>query len=114
MYKPENEPHKILGDFKIQTDLGQETRTSDNSKKKKKKEKKRTYRIVDFAVSADHRVKIKESMKSDNNLDLARKLRRLWNMRVTVIPTVIGELGMLCKAWKENWKSLKSGRIVTI
>ena len=35
------------------------------------KRKKRTYRIVDFAVPADHRVKLKESEKKDKYLDLA-------------------------------------------
>ena len=55
--------------------------------------KKTTYRIVDFAVSADHRVKLKESEKRDKYQDLARELKRLWNMKVTVIPIVIGALG---------------------
>ena len=32
----------------------------------------RTCRIVDFAVSADHRVKLKENEKKDKYLDLAR------------------------------------------
>ena len=33
-------------------------------------------RIVDFAVAADHRVKIKESEKRDKYSDLARKLKK--------------------------------------
>ena len=43
-------------------------------KKKKKKRKKRTCRIVNFAVPADHRVKLKESKKRDKYIDLAREL----------------------------------------
>ena len=43
-------------------------------KKKKKKKKKRTCRIVDFAVPADHRLKLKEGKKRDKYLDLAREL----------------------------------------
>ena len=39
---------------------------------KKDKKKKRTYRIVDFTVPADHRVKLKESENKDKYLDLAR------------------------------------------
>ena len=35
--------------------------------------KKRTYRIADFAIPADHRVKSEESEKIDNYLDLARE-----------------------------------------
>ena len=38
------------------------------------KKKKRTCRLVDFAVPADNRVKIKESEKRDKYLDHAREL----------------------------------------
>ena len=48
---------------------------------------------MNFAVLADHRVKFKESEKKDKYLDLDRDLKKLWNMKVTVIPIVIGALG---------------------
>ena len=38
--------------------------------------KKRTNRIVEFAVSADHRVKLKGSEKKDKSLYLARELKK--------------------------------------
>ena len=38
--------------------------------------KKRTCKIVDFAVPADHRIKLKESEKKDKYLDLARELKK--------------------------------------
>ena len=38
---------------------------------------KRTYRIVDFAVPADNRVKLKESEKKDKYQDLARELKKI-------------------------------------
>ena len=41
----------------------------------KVKKKKRTCRIVDFAVLADHRVKPKESEKRDRYKELARELK---------------------------------------
>ena len=37
--------------------------------------KKRTCKIVDFAVPADHRIKLKECEKKDKYLDLAMKLK---------------------------------------
>ena len=40
-------------------------------------QKKGTCRIVDFAVSADQRIKLKEGKKIDKYLDLARELRKL-------------------------------------
>ena len=48
--------------------------------------KERTCRIVDFAVPADHKVKLKESEKKDKYHDLAREQKKLWNMKLTIIP----------------------------
>ena len=56
-------------------------------------QKKRTCRIVDFALPADHIVKLKESEKKYKYLDLARELKKLWNMKVTITPIVTGALG---------------------
>ena len=61
------------------------------------KQKKRTYRIVNFAVPADHRVTLKEIEKRSKYLDLARQLKKLRNMKVTVIPIEIGALGTVTK-----------------
>ena len=52
---------------------------------------------MDFAVPADHRVKLKVSEKKDRYLDLAKELKKLWNMKFTVIPIVIGALGAVTK-----------------
>ena len=46
------------------------------SARQPKKKKERTYRIVDFAVPADHRVKLNENEKKDKYLDLARALEK--------------------------------------
>ena len=40
-----------------------------------------------------HRVKLKESEKRNKYLDVARELKKLWSMKVTVIPIVTGALG---------------------
>ena len=48
---------------------------------------------MDFAVPADHRIKLKEWEKKDKYLNLARDLKKLWNMKVTIIPIVIRAFG---------------------
>ena len=77
----DNETHKLLWDFEKQTDPLILARRSDfiiiSKKKKKEKKKKRTRRIVNFAVPADHKVKLKESEKKDKYQDLARELKKL-------------------------------------
>ena len=60
-------------------------------------QKKRICKIVDFAVLADHRINLKDSEKKDKYLDLAREWKKLWNMKVTIVPIVIGALGTISK-----------------
>ena len=67
-----NETHKLLWDFDIQTDHLISARQPDNHNNKKK----RTGKIGDFTVLADHRVKLKENEKKDKYLDLARELKK--------------------------------------
>ena len=52
---------------------------------------------MDFAVLADHWVKLKETEKKDKHLDLTWELKKLWNMKATFIPIVIGALLQLAK-----------------
>ena len=40
---------------------------------------------------------MKESEKIDKYLDLARELRKLWNMMATVVPMEVGALGTIPK-----------------
>ena len=86
--------------------LGQKTRPYDNQQKKKKK---KICKIVDFAVLADHRIKLKESEKRDKYLDLARELKKLWNMKVTIIPIVIGAFGTVTKGLLKDLDDLEVG-----
>ena len=116
MHKPEpvreNETHKILWDFEIQTDHLIPARRPDLVLINKKR---KTCRIVDFAVPADHRVKIKENEKRDKYLDLARELKRLWNTKVTIIPIVMGALGTVPKGLEKGLETLVIvGRIDTM
>ena len=57
------------------------------------KKKKKTCKIVDFAVLADHKIKLPECEKKDKYLDFPREWKNLWNIQVTIIPIVIGAFG---------------------
>ena len=62
---------------------------------------------MDFAVPADHRIKLKESEKGDKFLDLAWELeKKLWNMKVTVILNELGELGTVSKILVQRLEDL--------
>ena len=81
---------KLFWDFDIQTDHLISVRRPDLVRINKRM---RTYRIKEFAVPADHGVKLKKSKKGDKYLDLARELKKLWNMKVMFISITIGALG---------------------
>ena len=108
----ENDSHKLLWDFNIQTDHLIPARRPDLIIINKKK---RTCKIVDFAVQADHTIKLKECEKKDKYLDLARELKKLWNMQVTIIPIVIGAFGTVTKGLLKGQEDLEvGGRVETI
>ena len=111
MHKPapvlENYLHKLLWNFNIQTDHLIPARRPDK--------KKGICKIVDFAVPADHRINLKKSEKKDKYLDLARELKKLWNMKVTIVPIVIGALGTITKGLSKGLEDLEvGGRAETI
>ena len=84
--------------------LGQKTRPYNNQQKKKK-----ICKNVDFAIPADHRIKLKECEKRDKYLDLARELKKLWNMKVTIIPILIGAYGTVTKGLLKGLEDLEVG-----
>ena len=102
----ENDTHKLLWDFGIHTDQQISSRRPDliiiNNNKKRK-----PFKSVDFAVPADHRIKLKE--KKDKYLDLARELKKLWNMQVTIILIVIGAFGTVTKRLLKGLEDLEVG-----
>ena len=70
---------------------------------------------MDFVVPADHRVKSKESEKKNKYRDLTRKLKKLWNMNVTFIQTIIDALGTITKGLIQGQEDLEiRGRVETI
>ena len=70
-------------------------------------QKKRICKIVDFAVPAYHRIKLKEYEKKHKYLDLARELKKLWNMKVTIVPIVIGAFGTITKGLLKGLEDLE-------
>ena len=105
-----NDSHKLLWDFNIQTDRLIPARRPGLIITNKRK---RICKIVDFAVPADHRINLKESEKKDKYL--ARELKKLWNMKVTIVPIVIGALGTVTKGLLKGLEDLEvGGRVETI
>jgi hypothetical protein len=90
----ENEKAKILWDMCIQTDRVIQARRPDMVVVDKKKKE---VTIIDFAVPADKNICDKEKEKIEKYQDLKMELKRLWKMKVKVVPVVVGALGSIPK-----------------
>ena len=93
-----------MWDFIIQTDHVIETRRLDLFVVDKKR---RTCIIIDFAFPGDSRVEEKEKEKTEKYQDLRRELQKIWNVKVKIIPLVMGSLRAIPKQFgnrlKETW-----------
>ena len=70
---------------------------------------------MDFAVAADHRVKFKEREKKDKYLDLAKELKKMWNMKAMFMLIIIGAFGTVTKGLLKRLRDLEiRGRVETI
>ena len=71
-------------------------------------------KIVDFAIPADHRINLKKSEKKDKYFDLPRELKKLWKMKVMIVPIVIGALGTITEGLLKGLEVLElGGRVET-
>ena len=76
---------------------------------------KKKHQLTLFAFLPDPRIILKESEKKYKYLELARELKKLWNMKETIILIVIGAFGTVTKRlWKGPEDLVVGGRVVTI
>ena len=90
-----------MWDFSIQTDHVIEARKPDLVVT----DKERICKIIDFAVPGDSRIE-KEKDKIEKNQDLGRKLQKIWNLKVKIIPLVVGSLGAIPKLFGNRLKQI--------
>ena len=63
----------------------------------------------------EYRIILNESEKKDKYFDLARELKKMWNMKVTIVPIVIGAFGTIAKVLLKGLEDLEVGwRVETI
>ena len=97
---------KLSWDFDIQTDHLISARRSNLIIINKKKT---ISKIVNFTVTADHKVKLKENEKTDKFWGIEKKL---WKMKVTIIPIVIGAFGTVTEGLLKGLEDLEiRGRV---
>ena len=108
----QNDTQKRLLNFDIQMNHLISVRRPDLIIIKKKKKEKKICKIINFTVPTDHRIKLKECGKRDKYLDLARELKKLWSIKVTIISIVIGTFDSVTKGLLKSLEDLEVGRRV--
>ena len=66
----------------------------------------RSCKIIDFAVSGDSRIAEKEKDKIERYQDLGRELQKIWNVKVKIIPLVVGSLDTILKQFGNRLKQI--------
>ena len=103
----ENNTYKLLWNFDIHTDQVILARRPNLIKIN---ENKRTCKIVDFAIPADHRKKTLQGCeKKDKYHGFDREWKKLWNTKVTIVPIVIGATGTVTKGLLKGMEDLEVG-----
>ena len=62
---------------------------------------KRTCILIDVAISGDSNVIKKEAEKNLKYKDLTIEIQRMWNVKTTVIPVIIGATGTISKSLRK-------------
>ena len=104
----ENENYKLLWDFNIRTDHNIEARSPDLVLVDKSK---KSCHIIDVAIPEDSGVKEKEFEKVEKYQNLARELRRMWEVKTNVVPIILGALGTVPLRLKGNLKEHRSRHV---
>ena len=99
----ENEKCKILWDFAIQTDEEIEHRRPDIAVIDKEK---REFKIIDIAVLGDQNIKVKELEKITKYQDLRLQGQKMWDVKSTVTPIVVGAFGTVSEELENHLKTI--------
>ncbi|TWW69251.1 hypothetical protein D4764_18G0000570 [Takifugu flavidus] len=86
----ENKQAQILQDFQIQTDKMVVANEPDIVVVDKHEE---TVVVIDVAIPNDSNIRKKEHEKLEKYQGLKEEMERMWGMKATVVPVVIGTLG---------------------
>ena len=86
----ENHQAKILWDFKIQTDKLVMANQPDIVVVDKHRKRAA---VIDVAIPSDSNIRKKEHEKLEKYQGLKEQLEKMWGMKVTVVPVVVGALG---------------------
>ena len=90
----ENETATILWDMPVNTDKEIKAKTPDITIKDKKE---KTCIMIDMSIPSERNVSIKEVEKLSIYKDLEIEVTKMWEMKTSTVPIVVGALGLVKK-----------------
>ena len=75
---------------------------------------KRSCHVIDVAIPEDGEVKEKEAEKVEKHQNLARELKRMWEVKTKVVPVVLVALGTVPLRLKGNLKDIGVDTSITL
>ena len=88
----ETERATILWDFSIHTDRTIQANIPDLTTKD---HKEKTCKLIDFTFPMDINISAKEFEKLSKYKDLQIEVERMWQLKISIIPIVVGALGFV-------------------
>ena len=76
----------------------------DNNNNNNKKDK--TCTLIDVAIPADRNVVQKEVEKKLKYKSLCIEMQRIWNLKCTIVPVIIGATGIVTRSLKKNLETI--------
>jgi len=72
----------------------------------KNKKKEKTCTLIDVAIPADRNVVQKEAEKKLKYKSLCIEVQRMWNLKCTIIPVIIGASGIATRSLRKNLEAV--------
>ena len=99
----ETESGTILWDFPIHTDRTIQANKPDISIKN---HKEKAYKLIDFTFPMDINNSAKEFEKLSKYKDLQIAVERMWQLKISIIPIVVGALGLVKKGTAKHLEKI--------
>ena len=99
----EGENTTILWDFPINTDRAIQANRPDIVIKD---HKSKTCLLIDRTIPTDRNISVKEFDKLSKYKDLQIEIERMWHLKTTIVPVVVGALGMVKKGIQNHLNAI--------
>jgi len=71
-----------------------------------KNKKKKTCTLIDVEIPADRNVVQKEGEKKLKYKSLCIEIQRMWNLKCTILPVIIGATGIVTRSLRKNLETI--------